>query len=53
MESVAQLRIQKVKDYYPTRKKLSPSISFVSNSAQYGEAIYVADETYFDVHTLL
>ena len=49
MESAAQLRVQKVRDYICAEETSRPSISFLSNSAQYGEAIYVADETYLDV----
>lgn len=49
MESAAQLRVQKVRDFFYAEEISRPSISFLSNSAQYGEAIYVADETYLDV----
>ena len=44
MESAAQLHVQMVKDSNQKNGKLRPSISF--SSAQYGEAIYVADETF-------
>ena len=50
LESGAQLRLQKVKDnVYLRGDKLSTSIYFTSNAAQYGSAVYVADETYFGV----
>ena len=49
IESAAQLRVQKVKDSIHVEKISQPSISFLSNSAQYGEAIYISDETYLDV----
>ena len=50
VESAAQLRIQKVSDITNlVDAKLNTSIYFTSNRAQYGAAVYVADETYFDV----
>ena len=51
MESAAQLRVRMVKNSNQERfiGNLRPSISFISNSAPYGEAIYVADKSYFDV----
>ena len=50
MESAAQLRLLKVNDNIHLRKdKLNTSIYFTSNTAHYGSAVYVADETYFDV----
>ena len=50
LESAAQLRLEKVNDFLNPRKiKLNTSIYFTSNIAEYGAAIYVADETYFDV----
>ena len=50
MESAAQLRLLKVNDNIHLREdRLNTSIYFTSNSAQYGSAVYVADETYFDV----
>ena len=50
MESAAQLRLLKVNDNIHLRKdKLNTSIYFTSNTAHYGSAVYVVDETYFDV----
>ena len=50
LESAAQLRIQKVGDaVYLREANLNTSIYFTSNFAWYGAAVYVADETYFDV----
>ena len=50
LESAAQLRLQKVSDnVYLREEELNTSIYITSNSAQYGSAVYVADETYFDV----
>ena len=50
LESATQLRIQKVGDaVYLREANLNTSIYFTSNFAQYGTAVYVADETYFDV----
>ena len=50
LESGAQLRLQKVRDNVNLREdKLNTSIYFISNSAHYGSAVYVADETYFGV----
>ena len=45
LESAAQLRIQKIGNI----RKTNVSMFFTSNSAHYGNAIYVVDETYFDV----
>ena len=49
LEAATQLRIQKVHDITTHLKsgKLNFSISFTSNSAKYGSAVYVADETYY------
>ena len=50
LESAAQLRIQRVSDVTTLQDaKLNTSIHFTSNRAEYGTAVYVADETYFDV----
>ena len=50
LESAAQLRIQKVGDVTNLLDaKLNFSIYFTSNTAEYGTAVYVADETYYDV----
>ena len=50
LESGAQLRLQKVKDNVNLREdKLNASIYFTSNSAHYGSAVYVTDESYFGV----
>ena len=50
LESDAQLRLQKVSDDIDLGiDKLNITIYFTLNSAQYGAAVYVADETYFDV----
>ena len=50
MESTAQLWLQKVKDNINLREDIpNTSICFTSNSALYGSAVYVADETNFDV----
>ena len=50
LESAAQLHIQKVNDDTSLLDaKLNTSIYFTSNTAEYGTAVYVADETYFDV----
>ena len=48
LESAAQLRVQKIGDKYLS-KIINISMYFISNSADYGEHIYVVDETYFDV----
>ena len=48
LESASQLRIIKIGDQY-TNETLITSMYFTSNTAVYGEAIYVFDETYFDV----
>ena len=51
LESSAQLRIQRIGDITNLFQdtKLNSSIHFTSNTAEYGTAVYVADETYFDV----
>ena len=50
LESGAQLRLQKVEDNVNLREdKLNASIYFTSNSAHYGSAVYVTDESYFGV----
>ena len=46
LESASQLRVQKGDERYFNN---NASIYFISNSADHGEAIYVVDETYFDV----
>ena len=49
-ESAAQLRIQKVSDDLNlSEDKVNTSIYITANSAQDGSAVYVADETYFDI----
>ena len=48
LESTSQIRVQKTGDFYP-KKDVNISIYFTSNIADFGEAIYVVDETYFDV----
>ena len=49
-ESGAQLRMQKVgDDAILSEDKINTSIYFISNSAQDGLAVYVADESYFDI----
>ena len=48
LESAAQLRVQMVADdTYLSDKALNTSVLFQSNTAHYGSAIYVVDETYF------
>ena len=52
LESAVQLRIQKVSHVIllaAQKAKLNASIHFTSNFAQYGAAVYVADQTNFDV----
>ena len=50
LESSTQLRIQKISDVTNLKDaKLNSSIHFASNTGEYGTAVYVADETYFDV----
>ena len=48
LESAAQIRIQKTQSINDNVIN-KVSMFFKSNSADYGEAIYVADETYFDI----
>ena len=49
-ESAAQLRIQKVSDDLNlSEDEVNTSICITANSAQDGSAVYVADETYFDI----
>ena len=49
-ESAAQLHIQKVSDDLNlSEDKVNTSIYITANSAQDGSAVYVADETYFDI----
>lgn len=48
LESNSQIHVQKTGDIYH-KKKSNISIYFISNNANFGTAIYVVDETYFDV----
>ena len=48
LESNSQIHVQKTGDLY-LKKKSNISVYFISNNASFGTAIYVVDETYFDV----
>ena len=51
LESAAQLRVQYVNDtpVISSEVNLNTTVYFTSNLAEYGSAVYVADETYIDV----
>ena len=50
LESAARLRIQKISDVTNLQDaNLNTSVHFISNTAEYGTAVYVADEMYYDV----
>ena len=49
LESASQLRIYKTGELPPGHYSEALPLSFDSNSANFGNAIYVRDETYFDV----
>ena len=49
LESASQLRVQKTDDEYAKNCTARISLYFTSNLANFGEAIYVVDETYFEV----
>ena len=48
LKSNSQIRVQKTGDFC-LGKESNVSIYFISNFADFGDAIYVVDETYFDV----